>query len=355
MDAETTLTPKADDAAALFERRIKEGAYGLRGIPGERRLASELGVSYMSARKVVQRLIDKKILRRAENGRLEPAAAPRESGQAKIAFVMPAFVSSAYQEWQFSLSQILEESQSQLHPVYYRQASDPLFFEALDADFDGLFLILPVSAPRLLLERLAKERHRVVILWTDLSHLGLLSINSSSNRFIGKLVEHLRGLGHASVDCFNVQPVNPVITDRINHWRGAIDQRGMGGQLYNYPIELFTSPILGAYREFGRMIDQGLTSKAYFCVTSEQARGVVRACHEKGVVVGKDISLCSIGENETARMMVPSLTIVPAVEPDYYLRLGVEWIMSRGENWQRPLLLEPDDTTLLLGESTGAA
>ncbi len=355
MNAESTLTPRADDAAALFERRIKEGAYGLRGIPGERRIASELGVSYMLARKVVQRLIDKNVIHRGDNGRLKPVV--RSSGKGtlgnKIGFLGPAYASTYTYEWQYKLSSILRQMNKELHPIYYTRASDPVIFDALKADFDGLFIIAPIGAPKLVLERIAKESRRVVILFPDLSHMGLFSTNTSGDRFVGKLVDHLLSLGHKKISCFNVQPENQTVQSRIQYWRSAIEQRGIPGDLHHHPVQSFASPILGAYQEFGRLINEGLKSTAYFCVTSEQARGVVRACHERGIRVGKDISLCSVGENETAQMMVPSLTILPSADSEYFLRQGLEWIRTGGENWNRPLLLEPDNVEVLQGESTG--
>ena len=52
------------DVMAVIERRIAAGDYMLKDLPGERRLADEVGVSYMTARKAVQALLEKKVLTR---------------------------------------------------------------------------------------------------------------------------------------------------------------------------------------------------------------------------------------------------------------------------------------------------
>ena len=59
--------------AELFKRRILSGDYEFSSIPGAQRLASEVGVSYLTARQAVQRLIDEKVLERQDTGRLKIA------------------------------------------------------------------------------------------------------------------------------------------------------------------------------------------------------------------------------------------------------------------------------------------
>ena len=344
---------KVVDAAELFEQRIRDGAYRLRGIPGERKLASDLGVSYMSARKVVGQLIAQRVLRRAASGRLVPGLAMVAKRGAQIAFVTPAFTSQTTMEIQYELAGLAAERGMDLRPVTYVQPSDPIIFEAIDGDFDGLFVILPTGAPQLLLDRLARDRERIVVLWQDLSHLGIPSIVTGPSRFIGKALDHLAGLGHRQVDCFNSLPHDPVVDDRIIHWRAGLEQRGMSGILHDEPTEPFRCSVTAAYQSFKRLIAAGEYASAYFCLTSELGRGAVRACYEAGLRVGRDISLCGFSEIGVSRLMVPSLTTVAEADATPFLLMGLEWITSGGKGWNRPLRLEPDDVKLFIGESTG--
>lgn len=354
MVTDLSARPKAADAVQLFKQRIRAGAYGLRGIPGERKLAAELGVSYMSARKVVQALIDEAVLIRMDNGRLR-AAAESKSQNLRIAFVAPAFSAQVVLEVQYELAETVAGMGGVVRPVTYVQPSDPIIFEALEGDFDGLFVILPVNAPRLLIERLARHRNRVVILWHDLSQLGLLSIVTGPARFVGKGLDHLAKLGHTTIDCFNTLPHDAVVHDRIQHWRMGMEQRGLTGELRDFATRPFACSITAAYEAFKQMIADGLTATAYFCVTTEIGRGVLRACHEAGIVVGKDISVCGFSEISVAKLTVPSLTAVATAEPLPYLKMGLDWTQCGGEGWQRPLRLEPDDVAMFIGESTGPA
>lgn len=355
---ETIVVPpkplKSVDAAALLLQRVRSGHYQLRGLPSERRLAAELGISHMWARKVVQSLIEKGVLERRENGRLVQVERHQERRPMHIAFVMPAFSFQLALEIQYQLSEILAESGGIVRPVTYTQPSDPVIFEALEGDFDGLFVILPIDAPRLLVERLARDHKRVVMLWADLSHLGILSIVTGPARFVGKGLDHLMNLGHQRIDCFNTLPIDPIVNDRIAHWRLGLEQRGLKGELHNHPTRPFQCSITAAYHEFKAMAQRGLESKAYFCVTTEIARGILRACHEMGITVGKDVSICGFSELSVARLAVPSLTAVETADVRPFLRMGFEWIKSGGRGWKRPLRLEPDDVRMFIGESTGA-
>ena len=45
--------PKYEQVMSVIERRVREGDYLLHHIPGERKIAEDTGVSYMTARRAV--------------------------------------------------------------------------------------------------------------------------------------------------------------------------------------------------------------------------------------------------------------------------------------------------------------
>ncbi|MGI9178562.1 MAG: GntR family transcriptional regulator, partial [Pirellulales bacterium] len=84
-----------DRVMQVIEQRIAAGDYVLTPLPGERRLALEMGVSYMTARKAVGRLLEKGVLSRRPNGTLFVAAQhPRDEGRGPIALLAPAYPST---------------------------------------------------------------------------------------------------------------------------------------------------------------------------------------------------------------------------------------------------------------------
>ncbi len=82
------------DVMATLERRIAAGDYMLKDLPGERRLAEETGVSYMTARKAVTCLIERGVLARRPNGTLVGGAGGGAAGQGpKVVLLTPAYPS----------------------------------------------------------------------------------------------------------------------------------------------------------------------------------------------------------------------------------------------------------------------
>src|SRR3954452_14817927 len=86
---------KYNEVMAVIKQRIREGDYFVDSIPGERRLAEETGVSYMTARRAVQQLLEEKVLIRQASGSLEvhPEYTKRIN-PAEISLLYPAYPSS---------------------------------------------------------------------------------------------------------------------------------------------------------------------------------------------------------------------------------------------------------------------
>ena len=80
---------------SVIKQRIRAGDYFVDSIPGERRLAEEAGVSYMTARRAVQQLLEEKVLIRQASGSLEvhPDYSKRVN-PAEVVLLYPAYPSS---------------------------------------------------------------------------------------------------------------------------------------------------------------------------------------------------------------------------------------------------------------------
>ena len=346
---------KHANVVGLLEQRIRDDVQ-FSALPSERKLASQLGVSYMTARKAVQSLVQKGVLSRQDNGRLT-VRATSSSGLAamNIGFVSPASLSTA-RAWEYELRETLAARNGTLRPIAYTSAVDPAIFEALDADLDGWFFILPQQAPRLLIDRLRRLRERVVVLWQDTSAFGIPNIETGPPVFVRKLLDHLAGLGHRRIDCLNTQPADPVVLHRIDQWRHGLRLLGLEGELHDLKVHHFHSGAVTARDEVAKLLrSRQITSSALFCVTTSQAWGAMRACVDAGLRIGQDISICGFGESEMARLLIPSVTTVLPADRRPFLDRGLDWIASRGVGWTHPLRIEPQDCALFIGESTGPA
>ena len=63
LDALMPAPIKYNEVMSVIKQRIREGDYFVESIPGERRLAEETGVSYMTARRAVLQLLEEKVLK----------------------------------------------------------------------------------------------------------------------------------------------------------------------------------------------------------------------------------------------------------------------------------------------------
>ena len=100
-----------------------------------------------------------------------------------------------------------------------------------------------------------------------------------------------------------------------------------------------------------RLIDSGRLPEAVFCLTPALAIGFYRACYERHIEIGRDISIFSFGEQETARFMTPALATIANTD-------GLEPVMREllsqylpGAKPDNRLLFQLTDFELFEGES----
>lgn len=343
------------DVMKVVERRIAAGDYMLKSLPGERRLADEVGVSYMTARKAVHKLIEKKILARKSNGSLvvHPGAGDKAT-VARVALLTPAYPSPHFIRCRLAISEAAESRTIQLRPFEYMHWHDPIVKEALEGS--DAVLVIPSTEPipdRLMGEFTSRD-HKVVFFDYDMAGHGIPSIRLFARQHVVKVFEHLWSLGHRRIDCLNTQGRNEEIDRRIVEWRTWLDDRGGTGTLWDRPTPAYGDPLAQGYdamRDFLRRTSAGCG--AVVCTTQPAALGAIRACHEAGRVVGRDISICTINNEPTGRYFCPSLTglEMPDVEP--LLEQCFSWFARPGQPWQGPLTLAPKRAHFFAGESTG--
>jgi DNA-binding LacI/PurR family transcriptional regulator len=344
--------PKYEQVMSVIERRVREGDYLLRSIPGERRIAKETGVSYMTARRAVTELLHKKVLIRRENGTLDvhPSYSNRVV-QSQVVLLYPAFP-SAYlaQLCQIVMSALAKHGQS-LRPVQYVHWDDPTVADAL-ANADGALLVPSADhLPARVLETI--KAHRVVALDSDLSAAGVPSIQLFADKHITQVFDHLHELGHRRIDCVNTQSRNPEIERRIRLWRKWLARQRCEGRLWDNPAPSFADPTPYAHEIVCRMLDDGASeATALVGTTFPAAIAAVRALWEREVPVGRAISVCAINIEPPARYCCPSITGLDMPDLAALLTKCFDWF-STGAAWRGRRLLEPAEPVFFAGESSG--
>lgn len=344
------------DVMQVVERRIAAGDYMLKDLPGERRLAEEVGVSYMTARKAVHELIAKNVLSRRPNGSLAVHPGVRSAPAAtRVAVLTPAYPSPHLVRCRLAISQAADGRNVLFRPVEYVHWYDPAVSEAIEGS-DGL-LVIPSTEPipPSLLKTFSGGDRKVVFFDDDMTAHGIPSIRLFASGHIAKLFDHLWKRGHRRIDCLNAQGRNDEIDRRIGQWRVWLESRGAAGTLWDRPAEPFTDPVATAYDAMWRALEEAERPRAIVCTTQPAALGAIRACHDAGLAVGRDIAICTINNEPTGRYFCPSLTGLefPDVEP--LLEPCFKWFGSTQQRWQGGLLVVPARPTLFVGESTGTA
>jgi LacI family transcriptional regulator len=187
-----------------------------------------------------------------------------------------------------------------------------------------------------------------------MTHLGIPSVESGPPRFVAKLVEHLKSLGHTRIDYLNTAPNDTVSRDRIYYWKQALELYGLTGELFSKTDYLLGGMGLNARQYALDLYNQGQlkNTTAIICGTTEMAMGFQRGCHEVGLTVGRDISVTGFGEIYTAQLCNPSITTIRPGPKRPLLEQGLEWITTHGKDWNKPMQITSLDVDLFVGEST---
>jgi DNA-binding LacI/PurR family transcriptional regulator len=343
---------KSSVVAQIIQKRIVNGDHRLQGLPSERRLAEDLGMSRTTVRSAVQMLVRQGVLVRQNNGRLDVGGQSPAGAMRTIGLVLPVGNSADFDLWREAAGQALEGHDASLRPVSYTHWGDPFLADAIKA-FDGVFFLPRAQAPPgWLLTKLADAGRPVVVLDQDWTDAGLPSVKMFPPKSERRLFDHLLNLGHRRIDCLNVQGETDVIRDRIGVWHEYLEEKFLSGQLRS---QSGGSPAETAYRLTQQALSEGNASaSALFCTTGIAAIGAMRALEDAKLVIGRDVSVCTVNDEGLGRFLHKSLTSLENPPRAQYLGKVVEWMFS-GKSWSGPLLVQPPEVPMFIGESTGPA
>ena len=353
---------KAEQIEKILELRVQHGDYQGRELPTERELALELTVSRATARKAVQRLIDRHLLERRANGRV--GMSRKSAVGLRLAFLVPSLSSQDIQRWRLAIERTAEVFQASVRTMLYVHWDDPAIVEALES-YDGVLITMSCEeVPPRILHKLRSAGRNVAVLGRDLSAVGIPSVDLFPPVFLQRLLDQLAADGHRAVDCFNIQTMDPVIESRIEQWNLWRAVHRFGGSLLGSEIKAYDEPFVQAYEQAGRLLDgkggpggtEGFTAGAILCTTAPAAIGLLRAMHDRHMTIGSGgTSVCVVNDEGLGRFMSPSLTSIEMPDPQPYLSVCMEWMQRAGEGWVGPLLMQPREVPMFTGESTGPA
>ena len=343
---------KYGQIAELIKRRVEQGEYSLASLPGARKLAKEINCSYMTARQALSTLLADGTIVKMENGRFETKASPRKKTSSfRIVSIRPAWDNSIWDRL------IYLEAQREgciYRKVHYSYPDDPVIFEALDG-YDDLIFMHVGSENELLLSKIEKNKNKVVVLFQDMTDIGVRCIGGVPPSEMRLVVKHLIQLGHKRVDCLNSEPQNRAVMERLRQWELAKEEFGIEGEIFDLHTELFDQPFVKAKEFIDGILESGhLKSTAIFCVTSDAAIGAMRSLKNHGFKIPEDISICCIGDEDKSKIAIPSITTVGVPGHDAEIKAVFDFFLRNVGDPKR-LVYRPASGVLYPGESTGPA
>ncbi|MEU6484930.1 LacI family DNA-binding transcriptional regulator [Streptomyces sp. NPDC046887] len=198
---------------------------------------------------------------------------------------------------------------------YADEREDHYIRAFLGMQVDGLILISqnPSALSRADLSALDSAT-RVVMLHhrTDASgHAAVVTDDSGGARLaVGHLLEH----GHRRIACFGASrtcgPSDPVIA-RVAGWAATLADAGLptDGLLTEAPFDR-----VNAHTVARRLLDGPDRPSAVFCVTDDQAIGLLRAAAELSIRVPEDLAVVAFDDIAEAVIAGPPLTTVASAQ-----------------------------------------
>ncbi|MBS1372352.1 MAG: substrate-binding domain-containing protein [Lentisphaeria bacterium] len=298
--------PKYLEIAELVRNRLARGEYPGGKLPPLRKLASDMGVSYLTARHAVRTL--------KEAGWNRTRAA-----RPLVAMVTPLW---AFTEWHRAVRNGTEALGGQVRFISYASDTDPNISAAINEnEYDLVFLSLPDREDSRLLELVSKENDRVVVMFRDLSSYGIRSIVGADPACIERFLELLAARGHRRIDAFGRDnDIRAGAGDRYRIWRNWLERHGIEGRFHEMKHLPFEPDDVRAADFCRRRLAAREFADAVFCFNPTLASGFYRACFEHGLVPGRDISVFAFGDQEKAMLMTPALATVMNVGVEETIR-----------------------------------
>lgn len=345
---------KYHEVMEIIWRRIEAGDYLLNDLPGERKLAVDTGVSYMTARKAVLEMIKEGMLARETNGKLyvDPSF-KRSKSRLDVVFLYPAYPSDHLNQCRLAVTEVANQYDVAIRPVQYVHWDDPIVWDALSGA-DGVLLIPSTeSVPAHVIERFTSNSGRLVVFDGEMTQHGIPSIRLYPSSHIESLFEYVYRLGHRHIDFLNSQGHNNEIDRRVEQWQAWSSRREVQSKIWDEPAPPYTDPTAYAYRLAKRLLrswNKATGPSVVMCASQPAAIATMRACYEQGVKVGEDISIGAIN-TVNGRYLCPSLSGLEMPDIAPLMERVFEVFAEAGKKWGGPLLLEPKDPVVFEGES----
>ena len=172
------------------------------------------------------------------------------------------------------------------------------------------------------------------------------------NRRGGKLAgEHLLGLGHERLAMLLPRRPVPSIAERLHGFRAAFQRRDRKFAKGANVLESTGFTFDAAYSATRERLSRGPELSALFCANDEMAMGAMRAVHESGRHVPRDVSLVGFDDIVMSQYTDPPLSTI-GVAKEHMGRRAMARLIELVEGLDRRTKIELAPVDLLLRSST---
>ena len=340
-------------AAAIRAGQWQSGAQ----LPSERELATRYGVSYMTARRAVEELIESDLIERRGRNRtfVRPSGdTPPEAGTLNLIWTPSG---------NETLRTLLRLSQEQAREFGFEPRlicwSSGSKRAALNAISDSCPTLVGLGFKDLngsLLSAMQGASSRLVLLGNRLDHLGIPSILADDAQGVHLALERLRELGHTNIAFISNRPKDPIEVVRRTTWEDGLKETARPSQLKRWLLQA-TTP-LGepasetTYRKVRQFLESGhADATALLCTSDQAAIAALAACHDCGWPVPAKISILTFSSSRMLPYLRPSLAAID-VDLELHARLACEALSEPNKAPEKLKLVQP---RLVEGQSLGRA
>ncbi len=334
--------------------QIEKGDFSLSGLPSERILAKSLSANRLTVQKALALLAEQGVIHKLKNGRY--AISPKSDGKTqdlRIAILVPpVFTSGNILMWYEGLRSYTDKHNLFFRPFLFVHWNDTSISNVLSS-FDGIFIVPTLEKiPPDTLRRL-QSTNGLVMLNTDMSQSGILSVALFPKIFVRQALDRLVQLGHKSIACLHIQSdVSDVLMERINQWKcwSALSENDAPlikadiNALVEGDVFLDLQIKKGSFKE----------ATAVFCTTIHSAIALIRACKNNGIDPEKDLAICTIDDEGIGMHSTPSVSCFRRPDVQKLLDPIFDWIKAGGDvrDWKNSLLVGPPSLEVYEGETS---
>ncbi len=157
-----------------------------------------------------------------------------------------------------------------------------------------------------LLELQQQHPSPLVILNRRLHHPQLHSFGLDQTQIAQLAMQHLLNLGHRQIACITSPLVSETGKIRYQVYQQALHEQGI--ELSSSLVIEGDNTLLGGYQAMQQLLQQGISMTAVFACNDDMALGAMRAMHEHGIHVPKQVSIIGIDNEPAAAFAIPSLS-----------------------------------------------